>query len=66
MRADTASRLAQSIQLLQLDKHSDYTLKQLADASGINRKTVARNQGLIDMLEFALDHKEYDICILQL
>jgi len=66
MRADIANRLAQSIQLLHLDGYGDYTINQLANASGISRKTISRNKEIVEMLDFALNRREYDTCILQL
>jgi len=63
MRANTASKIAQSIQLLKLDGYDEYTLNQLSDASGINRKTLSRNHDIIDMLDFAMNIQGYDQCL---
>ncbi len=66
MRADTVSRLVNSIQLLKLDGYEEYTNKQLADASGITKKTISRNSDLITMLDFALARGGYQQCWIQL
>ena len=65
MRPLTVSKLAQVIQMLHLDGHAEYTLRQLADASGMNRKTLSENLDMIDILEFALKRREYELCIFQ-
>ena len=62
MRQKTASQIAQAIQLLNLDGYGDYTLGQLADASGVNRKTISRNSDLIECLDFAINRGGYHRC----
>lgn len=62
MRPNTAARVAQAIQLLNLDGYGAYTTQQLADASGISRKTLARNQDLIECFYFALNKGGYHKC----
>ncbi len=59
MKPQTASQIAQAIQLLNLDGYEDYTTRQLADASGINRKTISRNTNLIVCIDFALNRGGY-------
>lgn len=54
MRNSTVIRLALAIQLFHLYGYSFYTHQQLANVSGINRKTLTRNKDLIIMLDFAL------------
>lgn len=63
MRLDTASKIAQAIQLLKLDGYDEYTLKQLADISGINRKTLRKNHDMIEMLEFSMNIQDYNQCV---
>ncbi len=62
MKPATASRIAQSIQLLNLDGYGEYTVGQLADASGVNRKTIGRNADLIDCIDFSLNQGGYHQC----
>ena len=62
MRPNTASRVAQAIQLLNLDGCKDYTIQQLADASGVNRRTLSRNSDLIQCLDFAINKGGYHRC----
>ncbi len=62
MRPKTASQIAQSIQMLNLDGEEDYTIRQLADASGVSRKTISRNQDLIECFDFALNKGGYYQC----
>lgn len=63
MKAVTTLRVAEAIQLLQLDGYSDFTHSQLSNVSGISRKTLQRDPDLIQILNFALNRKEYDQCI---
>ena len=62
MRPNTAERIAQSIQLLNLDGCEDYTMRQLADASGVNRRTLSRNSDLIECIDFAINRGGYYQC----
>ena len=62
MRPDTAGRIAQAIQLLNLDGCEDYTMRQLADASGVSSKTLSRNSDLIECLDFAVNRGGYYKC----
>ncbi len=62
MRPSTASQIAQAIQLLNLDGSEDYTVQQLADASGVSRRTLTRNQDLIECFDFALNQGRYYQC----
>jgi len=66
MKNDTAIRIAQALQVFKLDGQENYTLQQLADASGISRKTLQRNHEMVDILEFATNIEEYDKCILHM
>ena len=62
MRPNTASRIAQAIQLLNLDGCEDYTTRQLSDASGVNRKTLSRSSDLIECIDFAINRGGYHKC----
>ena len=66
MRDDTAIRVAQALQVLKLDGQENYTLQQVADASGVSRKTLQRNHKMMDILEFATNIEEYDQCIIHM
>ncbi len=66
MKNDTAIRIAQALQVFKLDGQENYTLQQLADASGISRKTLQRNHEMVDILDFAINIEEYDKCILHM
>jgi len=65
MKAVTAFKISQAIQLLELDGYRDYTLTQLANASGLNRKTLAKNKHILDVIDFVLNIKEYHQCIIR-
>lgn len=62
MRPFTASRIAQAIQMFNLDGCSEYTTRQLADASGVSKKTISRNADLIECFDFALNIEGYHRC----
>ena len=62
MKPATATRIAQSIQLLNLDGYGEYTTQQLADASGVNRRTISRNTDLIECIDFAINKGGYHQC----
>ncbi len=62
MKPSTASKIAQAIQLLNLDGYGEYTTQQLADASGVNRRTLSRNSDLIECFNFALNKGGYHKC----
>ena len=62
MKTITAARIAQSIQLLNLDGYGEYTNRQLADASGVSTKTISRNKDLIDALDFSINRGGYHRC----
>jgi len=62
MRPNTAGRVSQAIQLLNLDGCEDYTIQQLADASGVSRNTLSRNFDLIECLDFAVNRGGYHKC----
>ena len=63
MKNDTAIRVAQALQVLKLDGHDNYTLKQVADASGVSRRTLQRNHEMVDILDFAINTDGYNRCI---
>ncbi len=65
MKSITALRLAQSIQLFKLDD-IEYSYNQLADTSGVSKRTIVRNSELIHMIDFALDKQGYNKCVLTL
>jgi len=54
MKVETATKLAQAIQLLQLDSIFDYTNKQLSTVSGVALKTISRNRVIVTILDFAI------------
>ena len=62
MRPHTASRIAQAIQMFNLDGNNDYSIQQLADASAVSRKTLNRNKDLIECFDFALHKERYYQC----
>ena len=62
MKPATASRIAQAIQMFNLDGSEEYTIRQLADASGVNRKTISKNNDLIECLDFAINRGGYHQC----
>ena len=62
MKHTTASRIAQAIQLLNLDGYGEYTDRQLAAASGVNTKTINRNRDLIEALDFSINKGRYHRC----
>lgn len=66
MKAHTMLRIAQGIQLLQLDGFNDYTQAQLVNVSGISRKTLQLNADFIKIIEFALNKEGYHQCILHI
>ena len=66
MKALTMLRLAETIQLLQLDGYDEFTYSQIAKASGISTKTLQRDYDLIQILDFALNQKGYHRCILHI
>lgn len=65
MKPDTATRISQAMQLLNLDGYGDYTNRQLAAASGVSIQTINRNRDLIEMLDFSINNRGYNLCILQ-
>ena len=62
MKPQTASQIAQAIQMFNLDGYGDYTVQQLADASGMSRKTISRNKDLIECFDFAINKEGYHQC----
>lgn len=64
MKDDTAIRIAQALQVFKLDGRENYTIQQLADASGISRKTLQRNHDIVDILDFVTNVEDYDQCII--
>ena len=62
MKPATASRIAQAIQLLNLDGYGEYTIQQLANASGVNRRTISRNSDLIECIDFSINKGGYHQC----
>lgn len=62
MKSSTASRIAQVIQLLNLDGYGEYTTQQLANASGVNRRTISRYSDLIECIDFAINKGGYHQC----
>ena len=66
MKNDTAIRIAQALQVFKLDGQENYTLQQLADASGVSRKTLQRNHDRVDILDFVINVEDYDQCIIHM
>ena len=66
MKNDTAIRIAQALQVFKLDGQGNYTLQQLADASGVSRKTLQRNHDMVDILDFVTNVEDYDQCIIHM
>lgn len=66
MKNDTAIRIAQALQVFKLDGQENYTLQQLADASGVSRKTLQRNHDIMDILDFVTNVEDYDQCIIHM
>ena len=66
MKDDTTIRIAQALQVFKLDGQENYTLKQLADASGVSRKTIQRNHEIVDILDFVTNVEEYNQCIIHM
>jgi len=66
MKDDTATRIAQALQVFKLDGQENYTIQQLADASGISRKTLQRNHDIVDILDFVTNVEDYDQCIIHM
>lgn len=64
MKLITVNRIAHAIQLFMLDGGS-YTQTDIAAASGVSRKTLARHSTLIDVIKFSMSIGEYNRCILQ-
>lgn len=64
MKNETANRLAQGIQLLKLSGYDEYTDAQLSSTTGVSKKTIQRNKDLIIQIDFALDIKRYQQCLL--
>ena len=66
MRDDTAIRVAQALQVFKLDGQESYSLNQIAKASGVGNKTLQRNHGILDILDFAINIEKYEQCIIQM
>lgn len=64
MRVGTARRIAQAIQLLHLDGQENYTYAQVSKASGIASKTLYRNKDIVQILDFAINNKRYQRCLI--
>jgi len=62
MKDMTLLRLAEAIQVLQLDGEENFTQKQLAQISGLGRKTLSRNSDLVEILSFSLNKQGYNRC----
>ena len=62
MKNITLLRLAEAIQVLQLDGDANFTQKQLAKISGLDRKTLSRNSDLIEIVSFSLNKQGYNRC----
>jgi len=65
MKPSTVTRLAQAIQLLNLDGFKDYTNRQLADISGVTTKTISRNKDFVTILDFAINRGDYKKCVIK-
>jgi len=65
MKDDTAIRIAQALQIFKLDGRN-HTIQQLADTSGISRKTLQRNHDIVDILDFVTNVEDYDQCIIHM
>ena len=65
MRAVTMTRITQAIQLLQLDGYSKFATKHLSQVSGIAKRTLERNEDIIDIINFVLTNgRGYELCYL--
>ena len=64
MKAKTAERVASAIQMMYLDGRSNPSDNEIANASGVNRKTIQRHKQLITAIKFAYDAKSYHICLI--
>ena len=62
MKANTATRLIQAIQLLKLDGYDNFTNKQLSQVSGVATRTIERNSKIVDILSFSLGSQGYSRC----
>ena len=66
MKDDTTIKMAQALQVFKLDGQESYTLNQIAKASGVGSKTLQRNHGIVDILDFAINIEKYEQCIIQM
>ena len=55
MRLNTAIKLAQGMQLFELDGIKNYTIKDLASITGVSAKTIGRQEDIINIINIALD-----------
>jgi hypothetical protein len=54
MKTQTMSQLSLAIQMLRLDGFDEFSKIQLANASGLSRKTIQHNAEIIEIIDFAL------------
>lgn len=59
MKFELAYKLAQGIELLQLDGDHYYTNQALANTVGVSTSTIKRNREIIKVLDIALQLAEY-------
>ena len=62
MKAVTMLKVAEAIQLLQLDGYDEYSDAQIAIACGISRKTLQRDPELVTIIDFAINPRRYQLC----
>lgn len=65
MKPNTMIRVAEAIQLLQLDGYEDYSNVMIAETAGISRKTLERNSELVEILDFAVNPRRYHLCMIR-
>lgn len=65
MKPNTMVRVVEAIQLLQLDGYEDYTNAMIAEAAGISRKTLERNSDMVAILDFAINPRRYQRCMIR-
>jgi hypothetical protein len=65
MKAITAMKIAQGIQLYRLDGITNYSIKELSRATGVSTKTLIRNQAVVNMIDFALSSRSIS-CVVEM
>lgn len=65
MKPLTILKVAEAIQLLQMDGYDEYSYAQIEKTCGVSRKTLQRDPELVAIIDFAVNPKRYQLCLLR-